>query len=165
MPSNGPASILETLLSYMVGLLLLFLMIVTCIDVAGRYGFNAPLHGANEITELTMGVLIFAALPLVTLRSEHITISLLDPLFKGRVKIIQQLLVQLISALVLGVMSWRLWRKGVELASYNDTSSYLQIPLAPLAYVMSVMTAAGMLIELFMLWQSTAAPAAETTGS
>jgi TRAP-type C4-dicarboxylate transport system permease small subunit len=151
---SGTVSVLETVLSYVVALLILFLMIVTCIDVAGRYGFNAPLPGANEITELTMGVMIFAALPLVTIRCEHITISLLDGVFKGRLQIVRQFLLQLLSALVLGVMSWRLWSKGDELASYSDTSSYLQIPLAPLAYFMSLMSAATVLIVLLMLWQS-----------
>jgi TRAP-type C4-dicarboxylate transport system permease small subunit len=161
MSLSGCAAILQTVLSYIVGLLLFFLMLVTCIDVAGRYGFNAPLPGANEITELTMGVLVFAALPLVTARSEHITISLLDGLFKGRVKQLQQIAIGLISLTVLAIMSGRLWLKGDELASYSDTSSYLQVPLAPLAYGMSVLTAASSVIVLILLLRS--GPAEKTS--
>ena len=145
------SALANTLLKYFVGLLLLCLMFITVIDVIGRYGFNAPLPGANELTELVMGVLVFAALPLVTVRSEHITISLLENLFKGWVKRVQQEIIRAICMTVMITMSWRLWLKGDELASYSDTSSYLHVPLAPIAYFMSVMAAFSALLLILMI--------------
>jgi hypothetical protein len=45
-------------------------------------------------------------------------------------------------------MGWRLLVTGSDLASYGDTSSYLRIPLAPIAYFMAVMAFAGALAAL-----------------
>jgi len=129
---------------------LFIMMLVTIVDVAGRYGFNAPLPGAVEITELLMGLLVFGGLPLVTLHEEHVTISLLDGLIRGRAKRVQRAIVSQISAVLVAFIAWRLVIRGRELASYGDRSSYLGVPLAPVAYFMSVMAAltAGALVLL-----------------
>ncbi len=142
---------LERALGYVVGALLFAMMVVTLVDVVGRYGFNAPLPGAVEITELSMGILVFGALPLVTARTEHITISLFDFAIRGRARAIQNVLTNVVSAVVLAFFAWRIWLKGDELASYGDTSSYLGVPLAPFAYFMSVMSAATVVIVLLLI--------------
>ena len=61
--------------------ILFALMVITLLDVVGRYFLNAPLAGAFELTRLAMGLLVFSALPLVTARERHIVVSLFDPLF------------------------------------------------------------------------------------
>ena len=50
------------------------LMLLTCVDVIGRYFFSSPVAGGFEITEMLLAGLIFSALPLVTLRGEHVTV-------------------------------------------------------------------------------------------
>ena len=53
-------------------LVLFALMAMTCIDVVGRYFFNSPLDGATELTQLMMGLIVFAILPTVCLSLIHI---------------------------------------------------------------------------------------------
>ena len=45
------------------------LMALTCVDVVGRYFFNAPLDGATELTQIMLGIVVFAILPLVSFSS------------------------------------------------------------------------------------------------
>src|SRR3546814_8744945 len=52
-------------------------MVCTFVDVVGRYVFNSPLPGALELTEIMMASLIFTILPVVSARSDHITVDLL----------------------------------------------------------------------------------------
>ena len=59
--------------------LLFCLMALTCADVIGRYFLGTPIYGAFEMTEMLLAALIFAGLPLVTLRNDHVTVDLLDP--------------------------------------------------------------------------------------
>ena len=59
--------------------LMFCLMLLTCVDVVGRYFFNKPVTGGFELTEMLLAALIFAGLPLVTLRGDHITVDLFDP--------------------------------------------------------------------------------------
>ncbi len=66
-------------LGYFAALVLFGLMALTCADVVGRYFLGMPISGAFEMTEMLLASLIFAGLPLVTLRNDHITVDLLDP--------------------------------------------------------------------------------------
>src|SRR5258707_10984481 len=70
---------LVPLLGYAAAAVMLFLMLLTCVDVVGRYFLNKPLTGGFELTEVLLASLIFAGLPLVTLRGDHITVDLFDP--------------------------------------------------------------------------------------
>ena len=132
---------LEWLLSLFVAVTLFALMVLRCVDVVGRYAFNAPVPGASELTGLGLALLIFAALPIITAYSEHVSVGLLELVGGGRTRQVERVVLLATSLAALSLMAWRLWDKGRELASYGDGTSYLNIPVAPFAYFMSVMTA------------------------
>ena len=54
------------------------IMALTFFDVGGRKILSDSIPGSLELTELLMVVVIFAALPLVSLRGEHIVFDSLD---------------------------------------------------------------------------------------
>jgi TRAP-type C4-dicarboxylate transport system permease small subunit len=130
--------------------LLFALMIVTMIDVTGRDLFDNPLPGAVEYTALGLGILVFGSLPLVTARQEHITIDIFDFLLVGRRKQIQQLCVNVLGVVITGFIAWRIFVKAEELAANGDRSINMQLPLAPVAYFMSVMSVAAAVIMLML---------------
>jgi TRAP-type C4-dicarboxylate transport system permease small subunit len=130
--------------------LLFALMIVTMVDVTGRDLFDNPLPGAVEYTALGLGILVFGSLPLVTARQEHITIDIFDFLLVGRRKQIQQLCVNVLGVVITGFIAWRIFVKAEELATNGDRSINMQLPLAPVAYFMSVMSVAAALIMLML---------------
>lgn len=128
-------------LTYLASAVLFTLMVTVVVDVVGRYFFNAPLSGGYEIVQLGMGVLTFAALPLVTVRRQHITVDLFTGSMRPAVLAVQNITVQLAAIGVLGLMSWRLWAQGDSLARWGETTATLDIPMAPLAYLLSVLAA------------------------
>lgn len=130
----------------LVATLLFTMMSLTFVDVVGRYFFNHPVQGSYEISEVLLAVTAFAALPLTTLRREHVTVSLLDKFLGRRVRAARELLVALVSVLALGGMSWRLWEQARTLAGYGDHSLYLHIPYAWVAYFMAAMAAVSVLV-------------------
>ncbi|RAU18907.1 TRAP transporter small permease [Nitrincola tibetensis] len=75
---KGPIRWLAFLLELIAAVMLMVLMLITCVDVVGRYVFNKPLPGSIELTEIGMAILIFAAMPVVTWRGGHIVVDLLD---------------------------------------------------------------------------------------
>lgn len=125
----------------------LAMVAVTCLDVIGRR-FDRPLPGAIEIIELLMGVLVFGALPLVTAERGHVTVALFDERLAPRLRWWRDRVVALVSAAVLAVIGWRLVAKAVELAGFGDRSTYLGVPLAPLAFFMAAMAAVAALALL-----------------
>ena len=119
--------------------LLFCLMALTCADVVGRYFLNKPVRGGFEMTELLLAALIFAGLPLVTLRSEHVMVDLLDPVTPDWLFRIQHVLATLLGAACTGYLAWRLGLRAEELASRGETTSQLGFPISWLAWAMSVL--------------------------
>ncbi|WP_152527880.1 TRAP transporter small permease [Lutibaculum baratangense] len=118
---------------------LLAMMLVTTVDVAGRYLFATPLPGAFELTQLLLAATVFAGLPLVTLKEEHVSVTLLSERLKGRAAALHGALSSALSAAVFIVVARQLGVQAMRLASYGDTTSLLRIPMAPLAWTMSVL--------------------------
>ena len=74
---------------------------LTFLDVLGRYVFSAPIQGTFEIVGLLLGVVTFAALPLVTHSRTHITVDLFDSFIRGKFRWVQQFLTLIGSACVI----------------------------------------------------------------
>ncbi|MCF8200204.1 MAG: TRAP transporter small permease [Sulfuritalea sp.] len=115
------------------GVLLFGMMLLTFVDVVGRYFFNSPVSGSSEATEILLAVIIFAGIPAAAARGEHITIDLLGHLLGQRTRRILAVLGGGFAALVMGVVAWRLWLRAAELLSYDERSSHLNFPLGWLA--------------------------------
>jgi len=122
-------------------LLLFFMMALTFVDVIGRYFFNAPVPGGFEMTEVALATLIFAGLPLVTARDEHVTVDLFDRMIPARVRHIRDAGIAVLCGVLLFVISYRVWLKADETVRYGDVTAILEIPLGPMVYFMSVMLA------------------------
>jgi TRAP-type C4-dicarboxylate transport system permease small subunit len=120
---------------------LLLMMLLTCIDVIGRYFFNQPVPGGFEITEMLLAALIFSGLPLVTLRNEHVTIDVLDSVTPEWVYRIQHVAACLIGVLSTGYLAWRLWLRALNMDAAGETTAQLKFKLAYLTYGMSILMA------------------------
>ena len=68
-------------------MLLFLMMLLTFADVVARYLINRPIRGGFELTELTLLVLIFAGLPLVSHADEHVTMDFIDRLLPPRARV------------------------------------------------------------------------------
>jgi TRAP-type C4-dicarboxylate transport system permease small subunit len=123
------------------GLSLLAIMLLTGVDVVGRKFFDASLPGALELTELLMVAVIFAALPLVSLQSDHVVFDSLDGRLSPGVRRLQQVLVDGMCAASLAGLAWLLWTKGGQLAAYGDTTAQLKLPLHPFVRAMGLLCA------------------------
>lgn len=110
------------------------MMMVTVVDVVGRYVFNAPLPAGFELTEYLMGLLVFLALPLVSRRGQHVRINLLDGWFPPVLRAVRDKAVGFIAALVCLAVAWPVAGLGFRMAAYHDGTQTLGIPLAPLAF-------------------------------
>ena len=59
-------------LVYLAAFSLCLLIVITMVDVVGRYILNTPLPGAFEAVRALMALVTFSALPLVCIRNEHL---------------------------------------------------------------------------------------------
>jgi TRAP-type C4-dicarboxylate transport system permease small subunit len=121
--------LLEPVCAALAGLALFAIMGLTLADVLGRKLFGHSLPGALELTEIGMVVLIFAALPLVSLLGEHVVFDSLDPLLSPPLRRLQRRAVETLCALTLAAMAALMAAKAGDLAQYGDTTAQLKLPL------------------------------------
>ena len=137
-------------LGWFAAAVLMALMLLTCADVAGRYLFNSPVWGAFELTEMMLAALIFAALPLVSLRNEHVTVDLFDPVTPDWVLRIQHVVACLIGFACTAYLAWRLWIRAGNLLAAGETTAQLKLTMAWLAYGMALLMALSAVAMLIL---------------
>lgn len=143
--------VLDSSLGGCCGFLLIGLVGLTVADVIGRYVFSAPLAGAFELTELMLGALVFAALPLTTLAGEHVEIDMAFAISPPPVRAIMLWLRGLVSTAALWTIAWRLVLHGSRLAEDGATTNALSIPLGPFGWFTATMAALSGLLALVRL--------------
>jgi TRAP-type transport system small permease protein len=143
--------VLATLCGLLAALALFGIMALTLVDVTGRKLLSTSVPGSLELTELLMVVVIFAALPLVSLHGDHVLFDSLDRVLSRRVQRIQQALVDLLCAALLAGLAWLMWVKAGQMASYGDTTAQLQLPLHPFVTLMSVLCAVTAVVHAMLI--------------
>lgn len=137
-------------LKILCGVMLVSMMMLTIVDVVGRYLLSRPLIGATEMTELLLAAIIFVGLPAASLDDEHISVDFISARTPRSIEPFRRALISVVSAGVLGVVCWRLWIVGDNLSRYGAVTDSLDIPVAPVAYLTSVLTGVALLITLLV---------------
>ena len=139
----------EALLGVAASAILFAMMLLTVVDVVARYGFNRPVRGAFEVTELMLLVLIFAGLPLVSFADEHAVMDFIDRLLGPRRQRLFERLVQIVNAAFMSLLAWLVWRKADRIWAYRDATDVLRILYGPFVYFMAAALALAALIHVY----------------
>lgn len=144
--------VVTPVLGTLAAVVLFAMMMLTCIDVIGRYFLSRPIFGGFELTEIMLAAMIFLGLPLVTLRNEHITVDVLDPITPDWLFRVQHIAACAVGMLSTGYLAWRLWLRADTLYNAGETTAQLKIKLGYLAYSMSILmalTAVALFVVMF----------------
>ncbi len=133
--------LLPALCGLLAALALFGIMLLTFVDVLGRKFLSASVPGSLELTELLMVMVIFAGLPLVSLKGEHVLFDSFDRWVPAGLRRVQRALVDLLCAALLLGLAWLMWNKAGQMAGYGDITAQLKLPLPPFVYLMSVLCA------------------------
>ena len=138
----------NTLLLILCIISLIILVLITVIDVLGRYLLSLPLPGTTEITEIILGILIYIGLPYITRDEEHVTVSLFSNYFNNSIIKIQKIVVNFIVSIILFIIARQLYFHGLDLNLYNEITTFLEIPKAPIAYMIAALSIIASIIAL-----------------
>ena len=133
-------------LSYLAAGLIFALMALVFADVIARYILQHPIPGAFEIVEFILAGAIFTAIAVVSYRNEHITVSVFDHLFRGRVRWYQQAFVLLVSAIATGFIAIRMFASAEKMRETNLLALMFNVQIAPIVYLMAFMAAIAFLL-------------------
>ena len=143
---------LQSLLDKLCGLLcaaaLFAIMVLTFFDVGGRKLFSQSIPGSLELTELLMVIVIFAGLPLVSERGEHVIFDSLDSVWPAWLVKIQKAFVHLVCATLMTALAYLMWRSGSQFLENGETTAQLKISKAPFIYGMAIFCAITALVHV-----------------
>jgi len=138
----------EATLGIVASAALFAMMVLTFVDVVGRYFFSAPVMGAMEIIEVLLVLTVFAGLPLAAIKQSHIEIDVLANCFPAWAWAWLLKAGHGMFAVALAFVAWRLVLRAHQLVLDGEVTAILNIPVLLVAWSMVVLTAAAALLHL-----------------
>jgi TRAP-type C4-dicarboxylate transport system permease small subunit len=144
--------LLETVCGVLSGAALFAIMALTFFDVGGRKLLSQSIPGSFELTELLMVVVIFGAIPLVSMRGEHVVFDSLDSLLPAGVRRVQGIIVHALIGAALVALGYLMFKTGQQFAINGDNTAQLKIDKAPFIYGMGVLSAITGLVHFALMF-------------
>lgn len=141
-------------LAWIAGILAVVMMTTTFSDVVMRYFFNKPIHGAFEITEISMGLIVFFALPMMIRARENITVTVMFDNFPPLMRRIMVVMTDLVGAAVCALIAWRMWLYGERLLRFREVTMELAVPRGLIAQIMAGLMAVAALAFILCAWEA-----------
>ena len=141
-------------LSIIASIALVFIMVVTFVDVVGRFFFNAPLTFAVELVQLGMGLLVMFGLATTTLKRGHISVDLIEGVMRGNVaRALLAMIAAVCGLAFIALMAWRLWDRGLNFMSDGLATQVLFLPVYPVVLLMAAAAAIAAVIAALQIFK------------
>jgi TRAP-type C4-dicarboxylate transport system permease small subunit len=119
------------------------MMVLTFVDVIGRYGFHSSIFGTAEIVEFLMMLTVFAGLAFITAKNEHITVTLLEPLIARRFAAPQRWMSIAISVGCTLLIAWQMFEHAIDLFRSAKRTAVLDLPQWTLPMAAALLSLVG----------------------
>jgi TRAP-type transport system small permease protein len=143
------ADLLYRLVGFTVGLLLGLMLVVVVVLVAARYLFDIPIFGGDELARYLMFYMVMVGSTVAIRLDQHPRLTLVLTMLSERNQRRLRLIIDLLVALVLGVMLYQ----GLDMANEEAITSTPSLRWSFFwVYIAIPIGAATGLIELLALW-------------
>ena len=132
------------------GLAVAVMIVVTCVDVVGRW-FGRPLTGAYDVVELLGAIAITGALPYTTACKGHVAIDFLVRKLPVRISRAVDVFMHLVTISMFAFLTWRFIGYGMEMKVSGQVTLTLRWPIFWMPYWMALCSAVMLLVLVFSL--------------
>jgi TRAP-type C4-dicarboxylate transport system permease small subunit len=134
---------LEVLSSVVIAIM----MVLTFVDVIGRYVFAKPVFGASEIISALLAVAIFAGLGIANARDDHIVVELFDHRIRAYFPKVYDIAIQFFSISVMALIAYVLLEMAIEVHEQNTRTYVIEMPLFWIAGAVSALAAISVISQ------------------
>ncbi|MBI1291408.1 TRAP transporter small permease subunit [bacterium] len=138
--------IIEAILAVVAGTGLLVMMVLTFVDVIGRYGFHKSIFGTAEYVELLMMVTIFAGVAFVSASNQHITVSIFQGWVDRHAPNLQRWVVLVFTLMVYALITYQFFNYGFSELRTGTLTPVLALPTWIIPVSAGVLSAFGVLL-------------------
>jgi TRAP-type C4-dicarboxylate transport system permease small subunit len=129
---QGLVSGLSRFMSVIAGVTLVFVMLLTVLDVILRY-FGYPIMGVYDLVALGGAVIIGFSLPYASDKRVHVFMEMIQPLFGKTGRRAMDVLTRLIAFGISLLIGWNLVKLGAGFRQTGEASLTIQIVFYPIA--------------------------------
>lgn len=144
---DGITHVLEVLCS----IVLAAMMLLTFVDVIGRYVFGAPIFGASEMISTMLALTIFLGLGIANARDKHIVVELIDKKVRAVAPKTYDIVVQGFSIAAMCLIVFVLYQQTVETAHSGAKTIVLEWPIAWISGAVTVLAALSVACQVLGL--------------
>jgi len=132
-------------------ILLFIMMMLTFVDVIGRYVFTAPIFGAAEMIQFLLAMTIFGGLCLINARDEHITVELFEARLDRYIPRLRPIIVQLFSVVVMTIITIELYKFASDAQAIGTRTVVLEWPFAVVAFAVAGLCVVSLVAQILGL--------------
>jgi len=121
--------LLITLLERLLGVTVIIAVILNMANIIGRYLFGRAVIGAEEVLIYLMIGIVFAGTVLVTLRNQHMSMSMVVSLLPARLQRGLHRAQWLLIAILAGFIGWVALTVSLQLKDFAQTSLAAGVPM------------------------------------
>ena len=136
------------ILRWLTGGLLIVLMLLTFVDVIGRYFLGQPVPGGHVLVQCLVCMLVFTGLPLVVLDDEHLRVRLLDARMTQGQRKWRDLAVKLVIVVALAVLAGQMFWQTAYFSGNGEYFESIRIPVSWMAGYAAVTTGIAVLFAI-----------------
>ena len=127
------------------------MMLLTFVDVIGRYLLSAPIFGASEMISAMLAVLIFLGLGIANARDKHIVVELFDHQIRRVAPRLYDIVIQGFSLLAMGIIVYVLYAQASKAHSVESKTVVLEWPLFWIAGAVAALAALSVVCQILGL--------------
>ena len=123
---------LARMLALLGGGVLITIAILTCVSIVGRALISiglGPIQGDFELVEAGAGFAVFAFLPWCQINRGHAAVDLFTNLLPGLLNRWIDLVSEVLMAIAIFILAWRLWDGTQVKMRHGDTTFILEFPI------------------------------------
>lgn len=128
-------------------------VVVILADVTGRY-FGAPIRGAQDITQMSMVVLVFGGMAICDRQGGHIAVDLFERHFPNWMNRLGDIVAALLGAAIFLGIAWTMYESSIISRMLRSATNIIGLPKVWFQYyviVSCVITAFGMTLKALVL--------------
>ena len=114
------------------------MILVTTVNVFGRYILKRPLLGEYDMVELGMAILGGVAMFLAAIQRHHVSVDVLLVRFSRRIQMILASIASLVGFVTWGLLAYRAFLDGLDNLENGSRTATLFVPQGPFEIILSI---------------------------